>query len=69
MATITPPPMSKPEAQVAVVDHMLREHGRQQASELVLIDKRLYRITVAEVAPEDIPEAARQFVKENAHDT
>lgn len=68
MATITPPPMSKPEAQVAVVDHMLREHGRQQASELVLIDKRLYRITVTEVPAEEIPEAARQFVEEHTDD-
>lgn len=64
MPTITPPPMNKPEAQVAVVHHMLSEHGRPRASELILIDGQAYRLTVETLTAEEIPEAVRQLVQE-----
>ncbi|MBH8578758.1 hypothetical protein [Bisbaumannia pacifica] len=64
-----PPPMTRAEAQVALIRHMLTEHGRRQATDLVIIDRHLYRITASEVPPDEIPEATRQFLdKEPRHD-
>ncbi len=64
MPTVAPPPMNRPEAQVAVVHHMLTEHGRSRASELILIDGQAYRLTVEKLTAAEIPEAARQVVQE-----
>lgn len=64
MPTIKPPPMTKPEAQVSLVHHMLAEHGRDRASELILVNGRMYRITAERLPPEEIPEVARRFVQD-----
>ncbi|GAA0567678.1 hypothetical protein ACFQH5_15820 [Halomonas salifodinae] len=69
MQTVSPPPMTRAEAQVALIRHMLTEHGRRQATDLVIIDRHLYRITATEVPPEEVPEATRQFLnREHDHD-
>lgn len=69
MKTVAPPPMTRAEAQVALVHHMLTEHGRSQATDLAIIDRRLYRIHIEAVPADEVPESARQFLdKEPRHD-
>jgi|GEM_PF-6812761 coenzyme F420-reducing hydrogenase alpha subunit len=64
MAAITPPPITRPEAHAAVIHFMLHEHNQVHASELLIINRRMYRVTVTEVAPEDMPAAARRVAEE-----
>ena len=64
MAAITPPPITRPEAHAAVIHFMLHEHNQVHASELLIINRRMYRVTVTEVAEEDMPAAARRFAEE-----
>ncbi|WP_043530427.1 hypothetical protein [Litchfieldella xinjiangensis] len=61
------PDLSRAAAQSALVRRMLLEHGREKAVETFLFERRLYRITVERVPPEEIPEAAREFLREH-HD-
>lgn len=65
MEPVTPPPMTRQEAQTGLVHHMLTEPGRDQATELVIINRQVYRITAERVPIEDIPEAARQFLEDH----
>ena len=64
MAFITPPPITRLEAHVAVIHFMLHEHNQVHASELLIINRRMYRVTVTEVAEEDMPAAARRVAEE-----
>jgi len=64
MAPTTPPPITKPEAQVAVVHHMLNVDGRQRCTEMFLIDGQAYRLTVEQLTAEELPAAARKLVQE-----
>ncbi|MBR9770010.1 MAG: hypothetical protein GYB54_02640 [Gammaproteobacteria bacterium] len=69
MPAISPPPMTRPEAQYGVVHHMLIEHGRNKASELFLINGKAYRLTVEKVAHDDMPAATRQMIQEMTDET
>ena len=67
MTTVSPPDITRPEAQVALVQLMLTDHGRAYASELFIVNRALYRITVEQVPAEEAPEAARRFFQESGH--
>ena len=47
-----------------MIHFMLHEHNQVHASELLIINRRMYRVTVTEVAPEDMPAAARRVAEE-----
>ena len=47
-----------------MIHFMLHEHNQVHASELLIINRRMYRVTVTEVAEEDMPAAARRFAEE-----
>ncbi|MGQ7249557.1 hypothetical protein ACUN9Y_19765 [Halomonas sp. V046] len=64
MPAVSPPPMTRQEAQCGVIHHMLIEHGRKRASELILINGKAYRLTVEKVAHDDMPAATRQLIQE-----
>lgn len=65
MPTITPPNISRAEAQIALVYLMLTEHGRSRANEMVVLNGALYRINVERVPPAEAPEAARRFIDDH----
>ncbi|GEK49206.1 hypothetical protein HPA02_34890 [Bisbaumannia pacifica] len=69
MKTVAPPPMTRVEAQVALVRQMLTEHGRTRADWLAIVDDWPYRIHIEAVPADEVPESARQFLdKEPRHD-
>ncbi|MCE8034583.1 hypothetical protein EKK97_13860 [Billgrantia tianxiuensis] len=55
-------------AQAALIQQMLLDHGRDRASEPVIHDRRMYRITIELVPVDEIADETRRFIEESGHD-
>lgn len=55
-------------AQAALIQQMLLDHGRDRASEPVLHERRMYRITVELVPVDEIADETRRFIEESGHE-